>query len=345
MRGGTASDLVAALFRSRTVQERVLKLCDYRTEYGIREKGVENELKMLDKATSVTTGDEGIIRVTVEAKRPDLAAKLVNTYVAEVDRVLRESNMSRSHSVRIFIEGRLSETDSELTTASDSLVQFQRAHQLVSLDDETKAAVDAYAKLKAQEMNYDFESAVADTVMQPDNPYSQQLQLQASQMRRQLSAFETGSGLPGYGIGSAIPLHQLPEVAARYVELLTNYRLKQELKSLLMEQYEDARIKEVRDTPAISVLDEGKAPERRSYPRRAKMTLTAFFVSLFLTVCLSAALEGIRAGVRVGLENPESAGFVARLSVESKLLARLFAFLAGEPRKPSDPKLPPTEEE
>lgn len=341
LRGGTMSDLVAALFRSRTVQERVLELCNYRAEYKIREKGVEGQLKMLDKATSVTTGDEGIIRISVDAKSPDLAAKLVNTYVTEVDRVLRESNMSRSRSVRIFVEGRLARTDSELTAASESLAQFEREHQLVSLDDETKAAVDAYAKLKAQEMSYDFESAVADTVMQPGNPYSQQLQLQASQMRHQLSAFETGSGLPGYGIGSAVPLHQLPEVASRYVELLTNYKLKDELKSLLVEQYEDARINEVRDTPAISVLDEGKPAERRFYPKRAKMTLTAFFVSLFLAVCLSAAFDGMRAGVRVGLENPESAGFVTRLSAESKLMARLFAVLAGEPRKSSGSKLPP----
>jgi capsule polysaccharide export protein KpsE/RkpR len=343
LRGGTTSDLVAALFRSRTVQERVLELCNYRAEYKIREKGIEGQLKMLDKATLVTTGDEGIIRVSVEAKRPDLAAKMVNTYVAEVDRVLRESNMSRSHSVRVFIEGRLAQTDSELTAASDSLVQFQNRNQLVSLDEETKAAVESYAKLKAQEMSYDFESKVADRVLQPDNPYAQQLQTQAKQMRRQLSSFETGSGLPGYGIGSAVPLHRLPEVASRYVELLTNYKLKEELRSLLVAQYEDARIKEVRDTPAISVLDEGKKPERRSYPKRTRMTLTAFFASLFLAVCLSAAFDGIRAGVRVGLEKPESAGFVARFSVESKLMARFFAFLAGEPHRTSDPKLPHSE--
>ena len=343
LRGGTTSDLVAALFRSRTVQERVLELCNYRAEYRVRKKGVEVLLKMLDKATTVATSDEGIVRISVEAKRADLAAKLVNTCVAEVDRVLRESNMSRSRSVRVFVEGRLAQIDSELTTATESLVRFQRENQLVSLDEETKAAVESYAKLRAQEMTYGFESSVADRVMQPDNPYSQLLRRQASQMRRQLSAYETGSGLPGYGIGSSVPLRQLPEVASRYVQLLTDCRLKQELRSLLIAQYEDARIKEVRDTPALSILDEGKPPERRSYPKRARMTLIAFFGSLFLAICLSTAYDGIRTGARVGLENPESAGFLARLARESKLMARLLAFLAREPDSSPVSKSAPTD--
>lgn len=343
LRGGTTSDLVAALFRSRTVQERVLELCNYRAEYRVREKGIEGQLKMLDKATSIAVGDEGIVRISVDAKRPDLAAKLVNTYVAEVDRVLRESNMSRSRSVRIFVEGRLAQIDSELAVASESLVQFQSENRLVSLDEETKAAVESYAKLKAQELEYEFEADVAGQLLQPENPFAQQLRRRSSQMRRQLSSFETGSGTAGYGIGSSVPLHRLPDVASRYVDLLTNYKLKQGLKDLLMAQYEDARIKEVRDTPAISILDEGKAPERRSYPKRVRMTVTAFFVGLVLAVCLSAAFDGIRAGARVGIENPESAGFVARLARESKLMARLFALLARESGPASVSKSAPTD--
>jgi tyrosine-protein kinase Etk/Wzc len=334
VRGGTSSDLLAAIFRSRTVQERVLELCNFKAEYKIKAKGVEDALKRLNKLTSVSTSDEGIVRVSVDARSPALAAEMANTYVAQVDRVLRESNMSRSRSVRIFLEQRLVQSDSELARATDSLVRFQSEHKLVALDDETKAAVEAYAKLKAQELSYDFESGVADKVMQPDNPYAQQLKRQSAQLRQQLSAFEAGAGVPGYGIGSSVPLHQLPEVSAHYVQLLTDYKLKQELKGLLEEQYEQARIKEVRDTPAISVLDEGKVPERRNYPRRTKMALTALFASLVIAVCLAAAFEGIRAGARSGLNNPDSAHFLSRLQLESKLAAKFLEFFTGSGATP-----------
>jgi capsule polysaccharide export protein KpsE/RkpR len=340
VRGGTSSDLLAAIFRSRAVQERVLELCNFKAEYKIRAKGVEEALKQLNKFTSVNASDEGIVRVSVDARSPVLAAKMANTYVAEVDRVLRESNMSRSRSVRIFLEQRLVQSDSELGAAAESLIEFQHEHKLVALDDETKAAVESYAKLKAQELNYDFESAVADKVMQPDHPYSQQLRRQSTGLRQQLSAFEGGAGVPGFGIGSSVPLHELPEVSARYIQLLADYKLKQELKGLLEEQYEQARIKEVRDTPAISVLDEGKVPERRSYPRRIKMTLTALFASLVIAVSLAAAFEGIQAGTRSGLDNQESARFLSRLHQESKLAARVLGFFTrgSSASAPGDPQ-------
>ena len=334
VRSGTSADLLAAIFRSRTVQERVLQDCDFKTAYRISKPGIEEALKKLDKLSTVSASDEGIVRISVEAKTPVLAAKLANSYVSEVDRFLRESNMSRSHNVRVFVETRLVKSDSELSAAAESLVQFQKAHKLVALDDETKAAVESYAKLKAQELSYEFESGVADKVMQPDNPYSQQLRRQSTELRQQLSAFEAGAGLPGYGIGSSVPLRQLPEAAARYVKLLTDYRLKEELKSLLVTQFEDARIKEVRDTPAISVLDEGKVPERKSYPRRLRMILTAFAVSLFLSVGLSAAAEGIRAGTRAGLGSPESERVLSDVRSRSRLLTRLFDLALGPDRPP-----------
>jgi uncharacterized protein involved in exopolysaccharide biosynthesis len=343
IRGGTPSDLLAAIFRSRTVQEKVLELCDFKAEYRIRKKGVEEALKALDKLTSVYASDEGIVRISVDARRPELAAKLVNTYVAEVDRTLRESNMSRSRNVRIFIEQRLAQSDSELVAAGDSLVQFQQEHKVVLLDEETKASVEAYVKLRTQEMGYALESDIADRVLQPDNPYLRQLKRQSAAMRSQLSAFENGARNSGYGIGSSVPLNRLPEVSVRYVQLFTDYKLKQGLRGLLVEQYEQARIKEVRDTPAISILDEAKVPERRVYPKRIRMTLTALIVSFILAVCLAAAFDGIRAGTRIGLENPESAGFVSRLPRESKLMARLLAFFTGGSSDESG-RRPPSED-
>ncbi len=340
VRSGTPADLLAAIFRSRTVQEQVLKDCDFKAAYGMSKPGIEEALKRLDKLTSVSASDEGIVGVSVEAKTPELAARLTNSYVSEVDRFLRESNMSRSHSVRVFVEQRLAASDSELSAAAESLVQFQKTHKLVALDDETKAAVESYASLKAQELRYEFESGVADKVMAPDNPFTQRLKLQASQLRSQLSAFEAGSGKSGYGIGSSVPLRQLPSVSADYVRLLTDYKLKEELKSLLVTQFEDARIKEVRDTPAISVLDEGKVPERKSYPHRLKMMVTAFAVSLFLAVGLSAAAEGIRAGTRAGFSSPESERVLSDVRSRSKLLARFFNLVLGadRPPPPSDTK-------
>ena len=343
IRGGTPSDLLAALFRSRTVQERVLELSNFKTEYKIRKKGVEEALKALDKFTSVSSSDEGIVRISVDAKRPELAAKLVNTYVAEVDRVLRESNMSRSRSVRIFIGQRLAQGDSELAVAGDSLIRFQQEHKVVLLDEETKASVEAYVKLKTQEMGYALESDIADRVLQPDNPYSRQLKRQSSAMRSQLSAFENGTPqlrLRDWIFGPAEPVARSLRALRPVVHGLQAQAGTQGTADRAVRAGSHQR------GPGHA----GNLHTRRSQGSGAKSLSQADKddpdgAGRQLHPCgllLAAALEGIRAGSRIGLENPESAGFVSRLPRESRLMARLLAFFTGEPGGASG-RRPPSE--
>ena len=292
LRGSSqSSDLISAILLSRTIRERVIDSCDFMNVYKFQ-KDQEEALRALSEMTKVHVTDEGIVTIAVEGKTAAYAAQLANSYVTELDRFLRESNMSRGRNTRIFVGKRLEEAKQELNTAKESLVTFQKANRVTAVDEETKAAVEAYAKLRADKMKADMDLQFATDLAGDANPYVENLRQHNVEFERQLTDFEQGhAGTPGFGVGSGVPLSGVPAVAAEYMRRLGDFELQQELLALLEQQYEQAKITEVRDTPAITVLDPPRVPQRRSFPKRGVMTITAFVISLFTGIMLSLVME------------------------------------------------------
>ena len=63
--------------------------------------------------------------------------------------------------------------------------------------------------------------------------------------------------------------------------------MKQKVFIVLTEQYEHAKIQELRDTPTVEILDIPEPPEKRSFPKRKRIVAAAFFLSLFVGIGLA----------------------------------------------------------
>ena len=55
---------------------------------------------------------------------------------------------------------------------------------------------------------------------------------------------------------------------------------------MLTQQYEMARVQEVKDSPTIQILDYGKVPEKRSKPKRKRIVFLSVFSAMALVVFL-----------------------------------------------------------
>ncbi len=280
LRGSTPSDLIGAILLSRTIQERVVTNCDLMRIYKIK-KSMEVAVKRLNRETKVKITEEGVVEINVETQDAKLAADIANSYLEELDRFLKESNMSRGKNMRLFIEKRLNSALTELKTAQESLQTFQERHKVVALDEETKAVIDAYAKLKSELLKREMEMALIQNVSASDNVYLSSVKKEIFAFQQKLKEMEGGKSRGrGFGAGFAVPFSQLPAVAAEYARRLRDYRVQEEIYALLVQQYEQAKIMEARDTPTITVLDYARIPEKKSFPKRAIIVFVVFLFSL-----------------------------------------------------------------
>ncbi len=280
MGGSPASDLMVGILRSGTITGRVAERCSIAYYYRIRKNVAEGAAKQLGKMTHIGATDQGIVRIVVEAKTRPLAAKVANAYVAELDSFLRHSNISRGRNMRMFIEHRLAQVETTLAEARDSMRTFQQRHKVAAVDDETRAAIDAYARLKSQLSAREAELQAARTAASEDNPYVANLAREVAGFRGELAKLERGNTASGFGVGFGVSFERLPDVAAEFTRRYRDYRIQEESYATLYQQYQYACILEARDAPTLTVLDYAVPPERKSYPRRAAMVAAVFFVGL-----------------------------------------------------------------
>lgn len=285
------SDLYAAILRSRTVSMAVIEKHNLKEVFKV--KLDTDALVELHTRTSVRVNPEGIIVLSYDDTDPWRAAVVANSYIEELNRVNQENLVSKARAMREFIEKRLNESIVDLTMAEENLEAFQKDHNAVALDEQVKAAINAIAELRAQLVLAEIELGVMKRSLSPDNMKYKTQEYKIEQIKDQLEKLEKGdSAHPDSSILS-VPMSQAPELGLTYARLMRELKIQETIFELLKQQYEQARIQEMRDTPTVQVLDPARAPEKKSRPKRFLTAVMAGVMSFGLTLFLVIGLEFI----------------------------------------------------
>ncbi len=281
----TPSDVFAAILKSRSVAERVIRVNGLMKVY--KAKDLQEAMRTLHNHSNIDVSPEGIIRIEVTEKDPSLAARVANSLVEALDGVNREKSTSRAKSARIFIEKRLDSTKAELKRAEEKLRRFQEVHKAISLSDQIKAAIEKAADLRAEKAVLEIKLGVLRQSMGGIHPQVQRLRTQINEYDKQLRKMEFGGGEDDF----LLPFSQVPSFALELARLARDLKVEEEIFEFLTQQYEQAKIQEKRDTPTVQVLDEAIPPTQKSKPKRTVLVGLAGLLSLFVGVFLAFGLE------------------------------------------------------
>jgi len=115
---------------------------------------------------------------------------------------------------------------------------------VASVEDETKAAIDAYAKMKSELSLVEAEYGAARSGASADNPYVDNLRREVEASRTELRKFEQAAVLADLASASGVSFEGLPKVAASVARPLSDFKIQEEAYATLYEQYEYARVLE-----------------------------------------------------------------------------------------------------
>jgi len=278
----TPSDVYATMLKSETVGRAVideLGLLDY-----YHEKSMQRCLLYLKDKTKVSVTGEGVIELYFQDKNPEMAAKVANSYIQHLDEVNREVRSGKARSDREFIYGRLQTTKADLDSAQARLLSFQNENEAVDLEKQRDLILEAASGIKTQLALTKVALDVKKKAYSADHPEVIRLETEIRELERQLATLENGDGDASY---LNLPLSSIPRLSAEYAELKAEANLQEKVYMMLTELYEEARIKEQKDTPTISVLEKAYPPEIKYKPKRSLIVVLAFFGALALAVFIS----------------------------------------------------------
>lgn len=278
----TSPETFIAILESRRLRERIIERFDL--VHAFRTKGVEDALRKLKKHAWVELENTGIISVTVEDRQRDRAAAIANAMIEELDKINVELRIYRARRARQHLEAQLAETRSRLSAAEESLAVFQSANLAVALDEQAKAAITAMAELEAQAMALRVRKATVEGYATESNPEYRALARELDALEGQLREFEVSSA-------GELTFSRLPALGLRLATLTRDAKVGEALLAVLTEEYEQARLDEAKETPVVQVLDTAVPAERRSWPKRSILVVSAMSIAVVVAAAASIAAD------------------------------------------------------
>jgi capsule polysaccharide export protein KpsE/RkpR len=282
-----SSALFVELLQSTSVRGDLVDQFDLQKVYRSRYRF--SAIKRLAHRTDITEDRKsGVITITVTDTDRRRARDMTQAYLDQLDGLLIRVNTSAARRERQFIEQRLITVKAELEKAQLELSDYSSKNTTLDVKEQTKAMVDAGAKLQAQLIVARSERDSLEQIYSPNNVRVRATQARVSELERELQKLAgsstASSNLPEQDDAGTIypPLRQLPVLAVRWADLYRRVRVSETVFDLLTEEYETARIEEAKSIPTVSVIDSPTWPEKKSFPPRVILILSLTFTSVFI---------------------------------------------------------------
>ena len=280
--------LFVDLLSSGSIEGALVDRFDLQKVYHKRYR--QDALKKLKHRTEVTQDRKsGVITIVVTDTDRQRARDMAQAYVDQLDSLLIRVNTSAARREREWIEQRLVTVQNDLEKAQVALSDFASKNTTLDIKEQTKAMVDAGAKLQAQLIAAHAEADSLGQFYGEGNVRMRAANARVGELQRELKKLGGSPAQPGDEMDSNAlypPLRQLPALGVRWADLYRQVKIKETLYDLLTEQYELARIEEVKSVPSVRVIDAPSWPEKKSFPPRLILMLAITSFSVFTTAMM-----------------------------------------------------------
>ena len=284
-----------AILKSRTVMETIIKKYNLIEFY--KAENIEEALESLAEHVSLEIEEEGTLSIKAhvstgwlhydkdELKVRELSAAIANEFVNQLDIVNKRLQTEQAVHQRKFLGERYGENLMDLIKAEEKLKQFKENHNIISIESQTRTAIESAAALKNQILINEVQKGVVSRKLKLNHPEIIGIEDEIRELTVKLHEIEYGRDTSENVRGNLfLVLSEIPQIDADLMRLTREVDIQSTLFIYLTQQYEDAKIQEAKNTPTIQLLDPAVTPIKKSSPKRLLMV----FIMALITFVFSS---------------------------------------------------------
>jgi len=239
----------------------------------------------------------GTIIIQIKFPDPNMAVKIADRLITELDKFINQSSFSVGRKNREFLETRLVEVKEELVAAEEEFKKFQEETGILLMDAQTEAAIELLAQLEAQKVVREIELGVLSKMASEEAPKVQLIKDELSELDKKIREL---SEKP-HNENNLLPaIKQSPELGLRYVRKKREFLIREKIFELITQQYELARIEENRELMAFQVVDPPIIPYEPSWPKLWINLGAALFAASVLSFVYLLLIDSLELGEPYG---------------------------------------------
>jgi len=315
------NDMYVAMLRSRAVEDAMVQHFDLMREY--RTRYLSDTRKAFEAHAMIDgSGKDGLIHISFEDRDPKRAAEIANAYVDQFRNLSQNLAITEAAQRRVFFQRELEKSKNDLADAEEALKQTEQKTGLIQLDSQARALIESAATLRAEISAREVQIQGMQTYATGENAQLVQAQRELDGLRAQLA--KLGGSTEGDSNELMVPKGLVPEAGLEYGRKLRDVKYYETIFDILARQFEVAKLDEAREGSVIQVVDPAVVPDRRSFPKRGLIVVSATVVGIFTGVLIAllqasfthmnsdprtrAKLSFLRSGLAIKRSKPPSPG-------------------------------------
>jgi len=264
----TPTHIFVSILKSRRMKDDIIDKFNLISIYNCKTR--EDTRKKIENNTEIKVSKEKAIMVSYIDTDKKRAKDIANFYILNLDKIIRKLNITNASQKRKFIEERLKETKENLKDIEEKLKNYQIGNKIIIGKLMGESMVE---KLQERLIAKKNELEAKQKFTTQNNPDVIKLKNEIEEIEREIKKlllFEIELG-----------------------RLIREYKTEETLYTLLVSEYEKAKIEEARDTFNIQVCDWAVIPEKEYSPKIKLSIVSSGAVSLLFGIFLSLFLDYI----------------------------------------------------
>jgi capsule polysaccharide export protein KpsE/RkpR len=188
------------------------------------------------------------------------------------------------------LEKRIHEVEAKIEILANALKEYQEENNILSLDKQTSALIQSYSSLVSDKLAVDIQNEYLENFYPTNSPMIENIKQKKAILEKKILDFEN-SMLDGSKY--VLSLSSIPELSLNYQDLILRLGIQKKVYEYLYPQYEAAKISEVKDLSTIEIVDVAVNAGQRTKPRRAKICIISFIISIIFFTVLSFIIEKV----------------------------------------------------
>jgi tyrosine-protein kinase Etk/Wzc len=284
-------DMYIALFRSRTVEDAMIKRFGLMDRYHAK-KDSEARNSFESNTTALLGAKDGLIRISATDRDPKEAADLANGYVEEFKKLSATLAITEASQRRLFFQQQLLEAKENLTKAEEAMKHTQQSTGVLQIDSQSRSLIESAANLRAQVVAKEVQIQGMRSYATEDNPDVVLAEQQLAALKSQLA--QLAGADQGAGSGLILPKGRVPEAGMEYLRSVRDLKYYETVSELIARQFEIAKLDEARQGAVIQVVDVAVPPDNRSFPKRTITVILVTAISFFMACSWCVFFNGLQ---------------------------------------------------
>ena len=275
------NDTFVAMLKSRTVEDGMVQHFRLMDEYHARY--ASDARKKFEKYASVDgSRKDGLIHIVVEDHDPKRAAELANGYVEQFRSLSSHLAITEAAHRRVFFEQQLEQAKNSLANAEEAMKVTEQKTGFIELNSQARALIESAAALRAQIAAKEVQISALSTFATPENAQLKQAREELAALQAQMA--QLGGSADGSDGGLLVPKGKVPGSSLEYVRKLRDVKYYETIFDILARQFEMAKLDEAKEGPLVQVVDSAVPPDKKSFPQRSLIVISATFAGLLIGV-------------------------------------------------------------